>query len=260
MENLPDKKILVPYNDNEEHLKRHTDKDSLTMGSKIIRSAQLEDMEYVSELFDKEYAKLIEQEGNPGRRIFAVDCKQAMGTDAVVPSDVLREGSVFTVVREPGTRGEAKIKVALIDEKDMPKTSHIHAVYGPYGPTGKAGVYTLIFGDPGMPFPRELGPDATKEQKEVEAKNKQYWDSHVFLVTPKELSHAIEEMKSQGMDTKIAELHLKMFERNPSSPMIKGYSSEIVKDANVLEIPVLPSIQRATNKYYTDKQEALKKP
>ncbi len=260
MENLPDKKVLVPYSDNEEHLRRHTDKDSLTIGSKILRGTLLEDMKYVSELFDKEYEKLIEQEGNPGRRVFAVDCKQEIGTDAVVPSDVLREGSSFTVVREPGTRGEAKIKVALIDEKDMPKTSIIHAVYGPYGPTGKAGVYTLIFGDPGMPFPRELGPDATKEQKEVEAKNKQYWDSHVFLVTPKELSHAIEEMKSHGMDTKIAELHLKMFERNPSSPMIKGYGSEISRDAIVIERPVLPSVQRVTDAYFEEQKRRVDKP
>ena len=260
MENLPDKKVLAPYTENEEHIKRHTNPNSLTMGSKIIPGVSLEDMEYVSALFDAEYAKLIEKEGNPGRRVFALDCGKAMGTDAVVPLSTLKEGSTFTMVREPGTRGEAKIKVALISEKDMPKTRNIHAVYGPYGPTGKAGVYTIMFGDPGMPFPRELGPDASKEQIQAEAKNKEYWDSHVFLVTPKELQNAIDAMKEHGMDTKIAELRLKMFERNPENPMIKDYHSEMDRSAIHLPTPTLPSVQKSRERFEADKRRELLNP
>ncbi len=259
MENLPDKKVLVPYHENEEHLKRHTNPHSLTIGSKIL-SGVSEDIEYISALFDAEYAKLIEEEGNPGRKIFAIDCKRKMGTDAVVPLDTLQENSAFTIVREPGTRGEAKINVALIDEKDMPKTSIIHAVYGPYGPTGKAGIYTLMFGDPGMPFPKELGPEATKEQKDAEQKNKQYWDSHVFLVTPKELKKAIEAMKEHGLDTRIAELRLKMFESNPTNPIVKKHQSQMDKSAIHLPKPILPSMRKFIEKVKDEKMAEELKP
>lgn len=252
MENISDKKILAPYYENAEHLQRHTDASSLTIGSKILSGVSIDDMKHISALFDEEYAKLIEQKGNPGRQVFAIDCGKDMGTDAVVPQDTLREGTAFTIVREPGTRGEAKVKVALIDEKDMPKTRHIHAVYGPYGPTEKAGVYTLIFGDPGMPFPRELAPDAPKAQKEANDECKKYWDSHVFLVTPKELIHAIEAMEEHGMDTKIARMRLKMFQNNPKSPMAKDYHSGLDASAMHLPAPTLPSSQKGVKKIITD--------
>jgi hypothetical protein len=46
-----------------------------------------------------------------------------------------------------------------------------------------------------MPFPRKLAETATERDKEFNEKCKSYWDSHVMLITPKELEKIIELKK-----------------------------------------------------------------
>ena len=236
--------------DNEEHLVRHSDSASLTIGSKAVNSTTKEDVASILAKTDEAYQEEIEKHGNPGRKVFAVKTDRWVGTDAVVPAEELQENKVFNIVREPGTRGEADIKVALIDAKDMPKTNVVHAIYGPYGPTGKAGIYTMIFGDPGEPFPRDLPEDADARSVAMNERAKEYWNGkdgkggHVFLVTPQELEVAIKQMDEHGLDTATAKKMLTEFQKNPSSPIISHKPSEMAKDAIDLgKVYLKPSMQ-----------------
>jgi len=242
---------LSPCAENEEHLARHTDTSSLVAGSKVLEGVTRADIAAISKKFDEAYQALIEKEGNPGRQVFALTTDRPIGTDAVVPLETLDKSRVFEIVREPGTRGEAKIKVALISKKDMPKTNVIHAVYGPYGPTGKGGIYTMMFGDPGEPFARDLPEDAPEAQKKANEKSKKYWDEHVFLITPEELEYAMAKMREQGLPTKQAETALKFFDvraklekRDPScrlSPINKPSHSKVSEEAQNIGSIVLSS-------------------
>ncbi len=222
---------FVPCAENEEHLARHTDTTSLVVGSKVLEGVSKDDISTISRRFDEAYQALIEEKGNPGRQVFALTTSRPIGTDALVPIENLDPSKVFEIVREPGTRGEAKIKVAIISEKDMPKTNVVHAVYGPYGPTGKGGNYTIMFGDPGAPFPRALPEDAPQAQKDMNKQFKRYWDSHVFLITPKELEYAIEKMKEHNVPTSTVEARQKFFDHSPTSPIIKEYNSKADENA-----------------------------
>lgn len=239
--------------DNEEHLIRHSDSVSLTIGSKAITSTTKEDVSSILTKTDKAYQEEIEKQGNPGRKVFALKTDRWVGTDAVVPAEELQENKIFNIIREPGTRGEADIKVALIDAKDMPKTNVVHAIYGPYGPTGKGGIYTMIFGDPGEPFPRDLPEDADARLVAMNERAKEYWNGkngkggHVFLVTPQELEVAIKQMDENGLDTAEAKKKLADFQKNPISPIISHEPSEMAKDAVNLGKVYLKSALQVSN-------------
>lgn len=231
---------FLPAADNEEHLNRHSDANSLTIGSKAISSISKQNISQMLEQFDQAYQSLIEKEGNPGRRVFALKTDTMVGTDAIVSADEVAPNKIFTIIREPGTRGEAQIRVALINETDMPKTNVVHAIYGPYGPTGKGGIYTMIFGDPGEPFPRELDNNADEGTVALNKKAKEYWNGkdnksgHIFLVTPQELKEAITQMDEHGISTQTASLRLKMFEKNNSSPLQSHTPTKISTEAQNL--------------------------
>lgn len=233
--------------DNEEHLVRHSDSASLTIGSKAINSTKKEDVASILTKTDKAYREEIEKQGNPGRKVFAVKTDRWVGTDAVVPAEELQENKIFNIIREPGTRGEADIKVAIVDAKDMPKTNVVHAIYGPYGPTGKGGIYTMIFGDPGEPFPADW------QSAEQRAKAEEYWNGkdgkggHVFLVTPQELEEAIKQMDEHSLDTTVAKKRLEDFRKNPTSPIISHKPSEMAKDAIDLGKVYLKPVMQMSN-------------
>ena len=222
---------LAPCADNEEHLKRHTDSSSLVAGSKVLSGISREDIQAISAKMDDQYQDLIEKEGNPGRRVFCLETDREIGTDAIAPIEALDKNSVFTVVREPGTGRDYSINVALISSKDMPKTNIIHGIYGPYGNSGLGGNYTMIFGDPGEPFPMKLDENADIRAKLDNRRKEEYWQNHVFLVTEEELNFAISKMKEAGLSTETAEQRLKHFKENPKSPIVEEFHSLPAKDA-----------------------------
>lgn len=242
---------LLSAANNKEHLVRHLNSDSLTIGSKAIESTTEEDVAIILTKTDEAYRKEIEEHGNPGRKVFALKTDRWVGTDAVVPAEELQENKVFNIIREPGTSGGVAIKVALIEAKDMPKTNVVHAIYGPYYRSkGKGGIYTMMFGDSAEPFPRDLPKDADARSVAMNERAKEYWNGkngkggHVFLVTPQELDVAIKQMDEHGLETDIAKKRLEDFRKNPTSPIISHKPSEKAKDAidlgNVYLNPVMP--------------------
>ena len=237
-----EKVTLIPTDENSRYFQEHVagrhGKGSTTIGSKLLDGVPDGYMLNLLKETDKLYQVAIDEKGTPGRMVFAVEADKPVGTNAVFPVENLDESAVFSTTREPGTDGAAKIKVALISEKDMPKTNVAQVIMGHYGPTGNAGIYTVIFGDEGMPFP-EGAAKRNPNDKEFIDKCQKYWDSHVILITPKELEANIAELKALGMPTKSQELALKTFSthRGAKSPIVKPFTPEIAANAVRVQMP-----------------------
>lgn len=249
-----------PAAENQEHLNRHSDYKSLNPGSKALETTTPEDIATLLTKSDNAFKQAIEEQGNPGRTVYSSKADRWVGTDAIVPAEELKDGSVFTIVREPGTPYQSEIKVALISPADMPKTNVVHAIYGPKGETG--GIYTMVFGDPGMPFPKKLDENADEGYKKFNQKCDEYWNGtdgkggHIFLVTPDELAEAIKKMQEKDLNTIIASTRLKNFEKKPESPIIHHKPSEIAKDSVYLgKVYLTPLPQNIKNKYSSVNRE-----
>ena len=196
---------------------------------------------------DKQYQALIDEDWRPGRVVFAVEADRPIGTNAVYPLENIDSSVVFSTIREPGTENGANIKVALISEEDMPKTNIAQVIMGNYVPTGKAGIYTMIFGDEGMSFAENI---VKKDPENVDliADCMKYWRNHVVLITPEELKANIADLKAKGYPAKAQELALKSFElRGKTNPIVKSYTPEISPSAVKIKMPTLKGKDSRTN-------------
>ncbi len=232
---------LIPTNETSEYYQEHVvgrhGKGSTSIGSKLLDNVSDGYILNVLSETDAAYQKAIDEKGKPGRMVFAVQADRPIGTNALLPKENLDSNSVFSTIRDIGTRGEAKVLVALISESEMPKTNIAHVIMGHYGPTGKAGIYTMICGDEGMPMPRPVDENTPPEAVKFNAECQKYWDSHVFLITPKELKANIAELQANGVSTSKQEMFLRAFEaKGEKSPIEKSYQAYISPSAVKLQI------------------------
>lgn len=232
---------LVPTNETsgyyQEHIAGRHGKGSTSIGSKLLDSVSDDYMLSVLKETDSAYQSAIDEKGTPGRMVFAVQADRPIGTNALLPIENIDNDAVFSTTRDISTRGEAKVLVALISESEMPKTNIAHVIMGHYGPTGKAGIYTMVCGDEGMPMPRPVDENAPLEAIKFNEECQKYWDSHVFLITPKELKANIRELQANGVSTTKQEMFLRAFEaRGEKSPVIKPYQAHISPNAIKIQI------------------------
>jgi len=179
---------------------------------------------------DEEYQALIDEEWNPGRRVFVVESKEPIWTNALFPKENLSQESIFLSHRDLWNERIndwkwQEILCSLVRTEGMPTTNLVHVIMWPYGPTGNAGIYTLIFGDEWMPFPRKLDESATERDVLYNDKCRDYWNSHVMLITPEELENIIKSKREHGMSTEIEESALKDFRwKDGKSPIKKDFT------------------------------------
>ena len=230
---------LLKASENADHLKRHAHSDSLTVGSKALNDIKESDVAQMLKVFDEAYADLIAKEGNPGRKEFCLQCDRPVGTDAVIDKADLKKGTkTISLIRDIGTSYETEVQAVLIDPKDMPTTNLVYGIYGPYGPTGNAGIYTMIYGDPGKPFPKKLAADADEKTKAANAECEKYWKDHVFLCTPDELKATISQMSAAGKDVSKQTAALLSFElKGKTSPIASHKEVQPTKEAVLLTVP-----------------------
>lgn len=215
---------LLKAAENAEHLKRHTDNGSLTVGSKALPGVDERQVTAMLKTFDNAYAELIAKEGNPGCRQFCLQCAAPVGTDAVIDKADLKKGAKpVLLTRDIGTPYEAQVQAVLIKPEDMPRTNLVYGIYGPYGPTGNAGIYTMIYGDPGMPFPKRTDENADAATLAKNAACKEYWDNHVFLCTPDEFKATVKQMESAGRDVSAQTAALLSFQIKGGVSPIKNH-------------------------------------
>lgn len=235
---------LLKAAENAEHLKRHTDNGSLTIGSKALSGVDERQVSAMLKTFDDAYAKLIAKEDNPGCRQFCLQCAAPVGTDAVIDKADLKKGAKpVLLTRDIGTPYEAQVQAVLIKPEDMPHTDLVYGIYGPYGSTGNAGIYTMIYGDPGMPFPKKTDENADAATLAKNAACKEYWDNHVFLCTPDEFKATVKQMESAGKDVSAQTAALLSFQiKGGVSPIKHHRASRPSKEA----IPVsMPEMEKA---------------
>jgi len=213
-----------------DHIKRHM--WGLNPWSKSLSSAPYWMFVDILNKVDEEYQKLIDQEWNPGPKVFVVRSKEPAWTNAIFPKENLSEDSIFVSHRDIWNEkingwGGQKILCSLIWDENMPTTNLIHVIMWPYGDSWKAGIYTMVFWDKWMPFPKKLDEKATKEQRENNAKFEEYWDSHVMLITLDEIENIIKHKKERWMPTDAEERALEKFKlKNWKSPIQKDFVPE----------------------------------
>lgn len=165
---------------NNEHIERHF-AGSLTPGSKFFPLDKQEREKLVNEL-DQQLAAAFEDAGeNPGRIVLEIDMGRAIGTDALVK--VQEKNNVVHGTRDAGTPHEQPIKMIEKDPAEIPTTSIITVIGGPYGPTENWGVYTMFPGAEAPPFPNQ-----ERQQSEDFEKFTEFWDKHGFYATEQEIS------------------------------------------------------------------------
>lgn len=227
--------IFIKAAENKEHLQRHADSGSLTVGSKALPETGQADVAKMLRTFDAAYEAMIAEKGNPGRQEFCLRCDRPVGTDALVAKADLNKGvRPVTITRDIGTPYETDVQVVLIDSKDMPRTDLVYGIYGAYGPTGKAGIYTMVYGDPGKPFPKKLEATASEADKARNAECEKYWKAHVFLCTPDEMRAAISEMSAAGRDVSRQTAALLSFQVRGGASPLKRYRASVPSKEAVL--------------------------
>lgn len=242
---------LIPTNETSKYYQEHVagrhGKGSTSIGSKLLGNVpDVYILNILSEA-DAAYQNAIDEKGKPGTMVFAVQADRPIGTNALLPKENLYSNSVFSTIRDIGTRCEAKVLVALISESEMPKTNIVHVIMGHYGPTGKAGIYTMIYGDKGMPMPKPVDENTPPEAVKFNAECQKYWDCHVFLITPKELKANIAELQANEVSTSKQEMFLRAFEaKGEKSPIEKSYQADISPDA--IKLPINSSHGFEANK------------
>lgn len=178
---------------------------------------------------DTIYQKMIDDEWNPGRRIFSIECDQYVWTNALFPIENLCSDAVFLTHRDVSNERInwwkwQPILCVIIWPWDMPRTKLIHVIMWPYGQSWDAWIYTMIFGSEWMPFPRDLDDDAPLKEKEYNEECKSFWEDHVFLITPEELENIIRLKREGWLSTKVEEdALLKFYEWNGKSPIEKDF-------------------------------------
>ena len=96
---------LLKAAENTEHLKRHTDNGSLTVGSKALPGVDERQVTAMLKTFDNAYAELIAKEGNPGCRQFCLRCAAPVGTDAVIDKADLKKEAIPVFLPETKKNG-----------------------------------------------------------------------------------------------------------------------------------------------------------
>ena len=224
------KKDFIRAADNHERIRRDAAEHASYIGPKVLTHISEQNIQDILRCFDKAYARLIDENENPGRQEFCLKTNAPVGTDAIVAAEDITEGAAFEVVCGLGTPKAGKVKIALISSKDMPTTNLVHGFYGPYRQSGKAGMYTMAFGRPGMSLPKDLGENESEQLLAYNRECHKFWNGegskngHVCLATPEELKATIRQMKHYGLPTKTLELRLEAFFRGgEKSPLKEGF-------------------------------------
>ena len=232
---------LIKASEKPEHIRKHRG-NAHVIGSKALKHVSEQNIHDILSRFEQAYALMIDERENPGRQEFCLKTSAPVGTDAVINAEDIIDGAAFEVVRDLGTPYAGKVKVALINVKDMPTTNLVHGIYGPYGNSGKAGIYTMTFGQPGTELPKELGSDEPEPAQTFNRECRKFWDGengkagHVLLATPDELASTIEQMKKHGLKTKIQELRLEAFYRGGEKSPLKANRHPAQKSEKAVDL------------------------
>jgi len=176
---MPSQEYVSLYTD-KDHIERHFS-GSLTAGSKFYPNAKDIVMGVVEQELIKKFNSAQESKIPAGRTVLVLNFDIPVGTDALVALNAIPEGSQHKLIRDVGTPNEAIFTAVEALKGDILETSTVTVIAGPYGPTGKWGIYTMFPGKEAPPFPSENQPEAIRQS------NQDFWNNHGFLATQEEI-------------------------------------------------------------------------
>ncbi|MFP4313466.1 MAG: hypothetical protein ACLFR0_03970 [Alphaproteobacteria bacterium] len=167
---IDDKEIL-------DHLARHLP-SSIQPGSKFKDPETLLAVSRMADAMLMGLAQQAQKDGQElGRVEFQINMPDTVGSDALI--QISDEDQSVTITRDRGAQHQAEVDVVIRDS--VPETNVVTVIAGPYGNSGKWGLYTMFPGrDSGKPFPNDKQPEHIKRE------NQEYWDTHGFVMSNEE--------------------------------------------------------------------------
>jgi hypothetical protein len=169
----------VSLGESMEHIQRHFS-GAQTVGSKFFTDAQQMVLERAETELLQKFIEAQEAGVPAGRVVIKLEFPVAVGTDALVDLKNHGDKNQVVVVRDGGTPYQSV--VTAIEASSAPETKSVTLIAGPYGPTGKWGIYTMFPGAEAPPFPNENQPEPVRQA------NEQFWKTHGFLATREEIT------------------------------------------------------------------------
>jgi hypothetical protein len=219
-----------------EHMLRHFS-GSTTIGSKFDPNLAESDKATLLAETEKETVKqvaaqirLLESQGKTAEDLGRVpadpsktierDAGKPIGTDTLIEKG---EGREFgKIVRDAGHQfNERDINYKLVNDADIQTTSKYNFMATRFGgkATNLVGVAAIFPGDPGKPFARPFMPPAVQEELN------QYWDTHAFQATRKEVEAAVADMETKIL----AKEDLALPRRTQVQEMVKGAKAKLTQ-------------------------------
>lgn len=172
----------VSVSSNQEHINRHF-ADSLVPGSKFLPMSEdkkLSLIDIVDLRLAETFQGFLDNHQAPSRTVFQIEFDHNIGTNVLVEIPADEQEQFTTVIRDAGTPHEANVKIR--ESEDIPQTNTVTVIAGPYGPSGKWGIYTMFPGLEAPPFPQ---PE--RQSPEAFQSNTAFWNTHGFLATKAEM-------------------------------------------------------------------------
>lgn len=149
---------------------------------------------HIDQLLRQTYVNLAHEGQTPGRVVLkgqiAESQGQKSGLDPLI--ELKKDQNYIELVRDAGTPNETIIKVVPVENNDsIPSTKDVQVIAGPYGNSGKWGVYTVFAGQDAPAFPN------AHQSPEQRAANEKFWNNHGFLATPEQIEFTVAQMKSE---------------------------------------------------------------
>jgi hypothetical protein len=171
---------FVSLYSNSEHVSRHFS-DAATVGSKFFAATQDIVLERAEEAMREKFDAAQAEGREAGRVVITLHFDSPIGSDALVSLPSQPEAHQIRVIRDAATPSESIVTAVRTTKDGIPNTSEVTVIAGPYGPTGKWGIYTMFPGQEAPPFPNERQPEDVRESYE------RFWQTHGFLATQEEI-------------------------------------------------------------------------
>ena len=260
---------FVAFDTKDEHILRHMEGD-FNPGSQFT----LEDKGR-NELFksaNNVLEDLLDEHGNPGRRVLAIKADKEIGTCGVMPIEYFDSSKVMTISRDVGNPSRHKgmgdqVHVVIIPDEDVVKTNTAYFIAGPYGNSGLYGPYTAFLAPYAPPFPNydidpKLAQDVKERIKKSNEENADAWSKLVMPMTETQAEGYLQTIQKEAearhakgdeANAKLLDVMSRTFENGLNAYRTNGkkspvldrekfakYRPEIPSDALVVEVSIAP--------------------
>jgi len=167
----------ISLSESTDHLKRHFS-GAITVGSKFFANSQQRIVDKAEAALMEKFFEAQDAGENAGRVVITINFDKPIGTDALV--NLEGHKNTVKIIRDEGEAHQST--VTAVETESPPETTKLTIIAGPYGPSGKWGIYTMFPGNEAPAFPNE------KQPEDIRRENEKFWEGHGFLATKDEIN------------------------------------------------------------------------